>query len=134
MKLIDSKKIPIIKQGKQKSFNDWFATLLVIGIVLVLITNLFRVVLNARNNYEVYLYEKEGWVILQEERDRLAEELEFYQSYEYKKLYARDYLHLGESGETLYKVLGGFEYYDIKDDVRELFPKENFLSWWKLLI
>ncbi len=134
MKLINAKNLSVIKPGNQKSFNDWLAVLLVIGIVLVLITNLFRVMLNAKNNYEVYLYEKEGWAILQEERDRLSEELEFYQSYEYKKLYARDYLHLGESGETLYKVLGGFEYYDVKDDVRDLFPKENFLSWWKLLI
>lgn len=134
MRLIDTRRMRKIKPASTKSLADWLATLLVIGIVIVLVTNLFRVVLNARNNYEVYLYEKEGWAALQVERDRLSEELEFYQSNEYKKLYARDYLHLGESGETLYKVLGGFEYYDVNSDIEELFPKEDYLSWWRLLI
>ncbi len=134
MRLIDTRRMRKIKPASTKSLADWLATLFVIGIVIVLVTNLFRVVLNARNNYEVYLYEKEGWAALQVERDRLSEELEFYQSNEYKKLYARDYLHLGESGETLYKVLGGFEYYDVNSDIEELFPKEDYLSWWRLLI
>jgi hypothetical protein len=93
MRLIDTRRMRKIKPASTKSLADWLATLLVIGIVIVLVTNLFRVVLNARNNYEVYLYEKEGWAALQVERDRLSEELEFYQSNEYKKLYARDYLH-----------------------------------------
>jgi hypothetical protein len=114
--------------------SGWVVSVFVIGITILLFVNWSRVVINAKNNYEVYLYEKMGWAELVAQRDQLKKDLEFYSSLEYKRLYARDYLHLAESGVTLYKIVGSFNYYELNAANKDLFPRENYTGWWLLLL
>lgn len=71
--------------------------------------------------------------MMQQENLKLLNELQYYQSYEYKKLYARDNLRLGEPGERLYKIVGDQATYNVPEKELELFEESN-LQWWILLV
>jgi cell division protein FtsB len=104
-----------------------------VGALLVLcalLISLGRVIVNAADNYEVYLYEELSLTELQSENARLAKELAYYESYEYKKLYARDHLNLVEPGERLYRLVGRPEYYEVRDRGVQVFQEGNYLNWW----
>ena len=131
-------KLPNFNLNQSISLNiyarGWLSAFVIIGITLLLLANLFRVTANAANNYEVYLYERESVESLRDESERLNRELAYYNSYEYKKLYARDFLHLAEPGEKLYKIVGTPKYYDLQEQELELFEEGNLLEWWLRII
>ncbi len=114
--------------------SGWLATIFVMGISLVLLVNFGRVIANAGESYEVYQYEKVSMEELLGEHEELQQELEYYQSFEYKKLYARDNLHLAEPNEKLYRIVGETTYYDVARAEIDLFAKANLLDWWKRII
>ncbi len=120
--------------SKELNLQGWLSMLIICLITIGLFLSLVRVVTNAQSNYEVYLYEKEGLETLQSENDNLKSQLAYYQSYEYKKLYARDYLRLAEPGERLYKIVGDAKTYDATAKAPDFFEGSGFVEWWKSLL
>jgi cell division protein FtsB len=120
--------------NKEFNLQSWLSMLIICLITVGLFLSLVRVVTNAQSNYEVYLYEKQGLEVLQKENDDLKDQLAYYQSYEYKKLYARDYLRLAEPGEKLYKIVGDDKTYDTAGKTPDFFADGKFVSWWKDLL
>lgn len=93
-----------------------------------------RVITNARDNFDVYQFEQGGLVSLQGENQDLQKQLDYYNSFEYKQLYARDYLHLAVPGETLYKIEGNPTYYQIDQQQPNFVTADTFTSWWAKLL
>lgn len=115
---------------------DWRATaraLFMVGMLLALTTSLGKVMVNARNNNEVYEYEQENLSALEAEREKLQKELAYYESYEYKRLYARDYLNLAQPGERLYRIVDNTKLYDVRQRLYN-YPEANFLDWWRTVL
>lgn len=121
------------KNFKFSLSSEWLSVFLIIGMLVILSVNLIRAISDANKNYQVYLAEKESLSLMQQENLKLQNELQYYQSYEYKKLYARDNLRLGEPGETLYKIVGDQTTYNVPEKQLDLF-NDNNLQWWMLLV
>jgi cell division protein FtsB len=116
------------------SFQDWLVLGSLVLVSVILVSSLGRVVTNARNNYEVYVFEKEGLQELKAEQARLLQELAYYESFEYKKLYARENLFLGEPGERLYKLTEPPKLYQVRVREKDYFTDTNFTAWWMKLL
>jgi cell division protein FtsB len=114
--------------------RGWFSVVMIIGVTFLLLVSFGRVITNAKNNFEVYQYEQSGLVALQGDNDELQRELDYYQSFEYKRLYARDFLHLAEPGETLYKIVGSQTYYEINEKVPNFVTADTYSFWWGELL
>lgn len=114
--------------------RGWLSVFVVVGITFMLLVSFGRVIANARSNYDVYLFEKDGLTVLQADNAELQRELDYYSSYEYKRLYARDYLHLAEPGETLYKIVGNQQYYQVTAVAPNFVPPSSYADWWLQLL
>lgn len=109
-------------------------TVILLLVSIALVINIVRVVNKGKNNYEVYLYEKNLLEQLREDHQLLSEEYTFYTSEEAKKLLAREILGLAESNESLFRTKDAVTYYDIKPRILEVKEKESFSDWWKKLV
>ena len=114
--------------------RGWLSVIIVLGITLILLISFGRVITNATSNYEVYQYEQTGLDKLQAENDSLKQELGYYSSYEYKLLYARDYLHMAEPGERLYKIVGSQQYYQVEEQQPNFVTVDTYSYWWSQLL
>jgi len=114
--------------------RGWFSVAMIIGVTFLLLVSFGRVITNAKNNFEVYQYEQGGLTALRSDNQDLLRELDYYQSFEYKLLYARDYLHLAEPGETLYKIVGTQTYYKIDEKVPNFVTADSYSYWWGALL
>ncbi len=114
--------------------RGWVSVLIVVGITFLLLVSFGRVITNARNNFEVYQYEQSGLAMLQVDHSELQRQLDYYNSFEFKRLYARDFLHLAEPGETLYKIVGDQTIYQIDQPQPNFVTAETFAYWWQKLL
>lgn len=121
-------------QKSRAQLSNWISVFVVFSAVLLIVLNLARVVANAQDNYEVYQFEKQGLQELKQEHKELEQELEYYQSYEYKKLYARDNLKLADEDEKLYQILGERKQYEVVEQDPDLFQNQSFWNWWVILL
>ncbi|MBL8014893.1 MAG: septum formation initiator family protein [Candidatus Doudnabacteria bacterium] len=108
--------------------------LIVPGLILIVVLNLVRTISDAQRNYQVYLAEQELLGYMQQENADLKQELAYYQSYEYKKLYARDNLRLAEPGERLYRIEGAPQLYQPREKTYDPFRAEVSWQWWEALV
>lgn len=56
--------------------GGWLSVVVILGVTIIIGVSLARIVVNARNNYDVYLYEIAGLAKLQDENNRLHKALE----------------------------------------------------------
>ena len=110
------------------------SVLLIAAVTMLLGLNLWRVATNARNSFEVYLFEQEALTDLESTHERLEAELAYYNSYEYKKLYARDNLRLAEPDETLYRIVSRPDYYELEKLEVDFFEDGEYFNWWMQLL
>lgn len=116
--------------------QGWLSVILVCGLTMALGSNLWRIAVNAQYNTEVYNAEIEGLEKLKSENDKLEDELDFYSSNEYRRVYIRDNRHLVESGNTqLYKVVDELSFAEPKSRLLNLnnVTADNW-QWWRMFI
>lgn len=113
--------------------SDWIPMFAVISISLLLFVNLVRAVNNAGINFQVYEAEKVALTELQTENQKLKSELDYYSSYEYSELYARDTLKLAEPGQRLYRVVTDSPDYQVPVKKVDVFADKNYVKWWAVL-
>ncbi len=112
-----------------------FATLMLLSIFLVvLIASSFKVIISARNNYDIFNVELKGLEEIRAKNEELKRELAYVTSDEYKLLYLRDSSALGKPEEQLYSIKEDLfkaeekiEYYDISEKV-------DYTDWWVSLL
>lgn len=114
--------------------SGWLSVILLCGVAIALTMNLGRVIANARNNYEVFRFEQSSLNEMKAEHDKLSLQLAFYESSEYKRLYARDYLHLAESSESLFQVVAPIEYYQLEANTFDPLSYKDSGYWWDRIL
>jgi cell division protein FtsB len=114
--------------------GGWFSVVIVVVVATLLVVNLWGVAVNAKESFDVYVFEQESLAELRDTKASLEKEKEYYESYEYQRLYARDNLRLAESGETLYQIITPFDYFEVDDAVPDLVSDEVYLEWWLELL
>lgn len=114
--------------------GGWLSVILVFLATILLAMNLLRVVTNARDNLDVLASEKISLRDLQKLNEDLHNDLDYYLSYEYKKLYARDNLRLVEPGERLFRIIPKSQSYEVVRKEIEFFADSNYLDWWQELL
>ena len=123
------------KTRLQLSTNEWLSLLAIILVVIILAVNIVKVVSRAGDNYQVYIEEKAALGRLQQENAELERELAYYQSYEYKKLYARDNLRLADPGERLIQIVDNTVSYDEdQTETNILSTTDDNSVWWLMLL
>ncbi len=118
----------------QSQKNYWVGVVAIICFGLLMAFNLWRALDNAGNSLGVYQSEQASLAALQEQNESLLNELRYYQSYEYKRIYARDNLRMAEPGEKLYLVVDTTPAYYTPDEEFDLFAAQDFASWWGMLL
>jgi hypothetical protein len=114
----------------QINTGGWISVVIITAITVLVCINLWRVGVNAQESMDVFTFEQDSLTNLQSENSQLLAELEYYQSYEYKKLYARDNLRLAEANERLFKVADPIDYFEVKESAPDFLTPENYSSWW----
>lgn len=112
-----------------------FVTLILFSIfLLVLIASSVKVIVNARNNYDIFNVELKGLEEIRKKNEELKRELAYVSSDEYKLLYLRDSSALAKPEEQLYTIKEDpfranekIEYYDLTD-------LTDYTNWWVSLI
>lgn len=111
-----------------------FSIVILLIILLSLSFNLFQKIAESRENYQVYLQEKEALNILVAENNELKRQLEYYDSVEYKLLYSRDNMNRIRSGEKLFTLSPNVVLFNYEPEPVELY--EDIEPWevWKKLL
>lgn len=118
----------------QINARGWLSVLVVVVMALVVGVNLWKVAVNAAESIDVFQAEQESLSALRQIHQDLQDQLSYYESYEYKKLYARDNLRLVEPGERLFRVLSPIEYFEFEEVTPNFFAETDNLSWWLELL
>ena len=110
-------------------------SLVILFLILVIMSvTLVRKVQESGKNYEVYQQELTALDDLQAENEQLRRELAYYNSIEYKLLYARDSLNTTRPGERLYELSDEIVLYDYEPEQVSMYDQLDLKSvWWSLL-
>lgn len=118
---------------------DWYSVFnkfILLLIILSLGYNVYNSYNKVMDSLERYETEKETLAILEAENQRLLKERKYYQSQEFKKIYARDNLNLVEPGEEIYLIDGEEVVLDIEklpEEQVQITLEDNWFWWRKLL-
>lgn len=115
-------------------FRSWLILVGLTVVLLIIAGKLGDSMVNAYRNYQVYVAEQAGRDELAEEYQDLQQNLAYYRSYEYKKLYARDYLNLTQNGETLYRINDNDSFYEVKEKQQNFVESGEYTQWWLVLL
>lgn len=120
--------------GLRIQFAGWLSVVVVIGVAFILLSNLIRVATNAQNSVEVYTYEQEILAELQDRRDELERQLQYYTSTEYQRVYARNARRLAASGELLVDVVEDRTAQPLAKQVQDLTKRSDYSVFWATLL
>jgi len=124
-----------IKSNLQGVAFDGVVLVFILGtLILIISSNTIRVFINGKSNYTTFLQEKEELDKLQSRNDKLAIDLQYYSSNEYKQLFLRDSQNLGQNGEQLYNTKEKPKYYQEIPEYLDIKNKTNFADWWLQLL
>jgi hypothetical protein len=121
-------------EGLRIQFAGWLSVAVVVCVALVLISNLIRVAANAQNSVEVYSYEQRILAELQDHRDELARQLQFYTSTEYQLVYARNARRLAAPGETLVDIVENQRAVPLAKQAQDLTRRQDYSVFWATLL
>lgn len=103
--------------------------LIVVGILLF--SNVVRVITTGKANYDTFLSEESALAEIREKNNRLAEEYEYVNSDEFKKLILRDTLGVADQSENLYKTKEEVQYFDEEVEYFDLRDVTDYSLWWQ---
>ena len=103
--------------------------LIVVGILLF--SNVVRVITTGKANYDTFLSEESALAEIREKNNRLAEEYEYVNSDDFKKLILRDTLGVADQSENLYKTKEEVQYFDEEVEYFDLRDVTDYSSWWQ---
>lgn len=114
---------------------DVMLSIVFLAVVLVVLgVNLFKRLDESSRDYGVYLTELASLEKLRNENQQLLAQLDYYNSVEYKLLYARDSLNKVRPGEKLYEISGDIVLYNFSTPPVKLYPElQPIKVWWNLL-
>lgn len=115
---------------KDVSIEAGVLTVILCLVFLFLLGSIFRVLSNAKNNYEIFNIEKDSLNELEAKNGDLKKELEYVSSDEYKRLFLRDTKGLSASNEELYTLREDPNYFEEEKTYLDLKEKKNFSDWW----
>ncbi len=119
---------------REIDLKSWLILIAITLGLLIIAGRLGDSVVNAYRNYQVYIAEQAGLEDLQGEYKSLQQDLAYYRSYEYKKLYARDYLNLTQGGEILYRINDNNRFYEVSDRKQQFVEEGKYTQWWMVLL
>lgn len=103
------------------------------GLILAVSLNIYVVVVNAFQNYEVLQTERAKLAELQSKNAQLESELAYYSSLEYKQRYGYDSLNLARPGEQIYLVQeADRESFELEEENPDPIQTEDNQRWWQL--
>lgn len=114
--------------------ENLISTVILILIVVFLSTNLARRVHESTQDYAVYLAEQEALAKLTAENKQLQDELDYYNSIEYRLLYARDSLNSVQPGEKLYELSKDIVIYSYQPEPVRIYEELEKLKIWQSLL
>lgn len=107
----------------------------ILAVVAILISgSIIRVVNNARSNYEIFKDEQASLEELRSKNSELAEDLNYVQSDEYKKLFLRDTQGLSVGSEELFSTKEKVAYQEEAKEYLKLETKSDYVDWWLSLL
>lgn len=109
-------------------------SIILVVSLLLLVSNIFRVISNGRSNFEVYLFEQEGYNSLKERNEELLKDSSYYSSDEYRLLFLRDTELLGLEGETIYTTRKNPVYFDENKTLLDISKVNDYKDWWTKLL
>jgi len=118
---------------------DWYDLLgtVIIGLVILALGyNVFTAYNNGINNLRRIDEEQQKLDKLEAESEELSQLEKYYQSLDFKRIYAREILNLAEPDETLYYINRPEPEPQIEDikDYQESIKLNDNAFWWKKLI
>lgn len=108
-------------------------TFILIFIIVLLISNIVRVVTNAERNYSIYLSERDEVEVLKSQVELKGDLSEFYDTDDAKLLEARDSGNYGRDGVRLLKPSDSEAFRSVEVFLLEIEGKDNFEDWWDIL-
>lgn len=118
------------------NFSSLIVSAFFIMVMVTLSVNIYNTFTNGIETIDKFRAEQEKLDELQRINAELKDQVEHYASLEYKKIYARDNLNLGEQNETLYYINRPDESLIIEElpeqEVEITF--DDNISYWKKLI
>lgn len=106
-------------------------TFLLVFAFLILSANIFRAFTNAQNNSQIYNLELNNFESLKNRNLELKDDLEYFTSDEYKKIFLRETQFLAQPDETIYSTRQRPVY--IQERITRFVVKDivDYSSWWK---
>ncbi len=115
---------------KETVVEGGLLTVILVVSLLLLLSNIFRVISTGKSNFDVYVYEQESLNALKEKNKELSLDKTYYQSEEYKLLSLRDTELMAKPGESIYTTRDKTEYFDQPKALLDVSYKENYADWW----
>lgn len=116
------------------AFEGMGLTVILSLLLLIVMSNVIKVIQNGQENFEVYQYEQGVLDNLRRRNEELKERLDIVSSEEYGRLLAREVLGLAEEGEQLYRSEEPVSFFEKEEEYLDLTEKENYLDWWMLVL
>lgn len=118
---------------KETVIEGGLLTVILVVSLLLLLSNIFRVISTGKSNFDVYVYEQDSLNALKEKNKELSLDKTYYESEEYKLLFLRDTELMAKPGESIYTTRDKPEYYDQPKILLDISYKENYADWWAKL-
>jgi predicted transport protein len=121
-------------QMRRIAFEGAGLSILLTLVLLVLASNIIRVIQDGQDNYNIYKSEQESLLNIKLRNEGLVRELNIVSSDEYQKLLARDVLGIGEIGENLYRLEDSREFFKVEKKYIDLAENKDYERWWAALL
>lgn len=121
-------------QMRRIAFEGAGLTIMLSIMLLVITSNIFRVIQDGQKNYNIYKSEQQSLENIKSLNEGLDHELDIVASDEYQKLLARDVLGIAEDGESLYRLENDRDFFQIEKKYIDLTETRDYESWWVTLI
>lgn len=119
------------------NWGSMFTSFILLLFITVLAINNYNAFVKGAETMESFQQEQEKLDQLRNMNADLQNQVEHFDSLEYKKIYARENLNLGDKNETLYYVdrpKTGLEIEELPVVVQEVTLQDNFSYWKKLIL
>jgi cell division protein FtsB len=104
------------------------------AVLAIVAANFVKRIEEGKRDYDVYLAEQVSLNKLKAENLQLKAELNYYNSLEYKLLYARDSLNKVRPGERLYELSNEIVLYNINPEPVKIYNQLNLIEVWRHLL
>lgn len=118
---------------KYIDFKDFYITIILFFVILILLANIHRAISNAYSNHLTYSVEINNYEQLKKRNLELKNDLEYYKSDEFKKIFLRESLLLAEEGDKIFITRGKPEFIQEKKIYYKIDNLDHNYFWLLLL-